>query len=85
MTTKRLLLTALLLGTIISILTVTTVLASTNGILDSDQQCDQEPMQDCTGNANENGRTCSDACNGAMLMSQTRYRYQNRHCRNLGN
>ena len=58
MTTKRLLFTALL-ETILSMLTVTTVLASKYAR--------------------------ADDCNGEVLMNQTRYRYQYRHCRNLGN
>jgi hypothetical protein len=80
--TKRLLLTVLLVGTIFSVLTVTTVTASTNGLAHGEQQRDQDRVQDCDAREDHTGSMCPNDCNGVTTMSQTRHRYQYRHCKN---
>ena len=68
---KRLLLTTLLLGTILSVLTATTVMASTNEVLYGQQIRDQDRLQDPT-KCCQNECSCPDTCDSL----QAQYQYQ---------
>ena len=82
---KRLLFAIVLAGTILSVLAVTTVTASTNGITYGEHQCDQDRVQDCDSSENQQGPMGPNNCDGTAVMSQLRHRYQYRHCKNPGN
>lgn len=96
--TKRLLLTTLLLGMLLSVFTATTVMASTNGFTSGNQQrdhvqnCDSCSRNDgtcpnaCDGAGTQQqhqyGSTCMVGCTGDTSMRHARYRYQYQHCNN---
>jgi hypothetical protein len=69
--TKRLFLTTLLLGTILSVLTATTVMASTNDTPCGQHICDQDCIQD-QEQCCQNECSCPDTCDGL----QTQYQHQ---------
>ena len=70
--TKRLVLTAMLLGIIFTVFTATTVMASTNGVTSGDQQRDRDRVQDCDS-CNQNDGTCPNTCAGARTQQQHQY------------
>jgi hypothetical protein len=98
--TKRLALTAMLLGMLLTVFTVTTVMASTNGVTSGDQQRDR--VHDCdqtcqnagtcpntcdgagTQQQHQYGSTCGSGCTGDAIMQQVRSRYQYQNCMNQG-
>ena len=96
--TKRLFFTLVLLGTVFSVLTATTVMASTNDtpcgqqirdqdrIHEQDQCCQNEDScpETCDGvqAQHQRGLTCFTGGGSETVMHQARYRYQYRHCNN---
>lgn len=96
--TKRLVLTVMLLGMLLTVFTATTVMASTNGVTSGDQQrdrvqaCDQTCQNDgtcpntCDGAGTQQqhqyGSTCMTGCTGDAVMQQTRSRHQHQYCMN---
>lgn len=71
---KRILLTTLVLGTLLSVLMATTVTASTNEGLSGQQIRNQDRLQD-PDQCYQNECLCPDTCDGL----QAQYRYQHGH------
>jgi hypothetical protein len=98
--TKHLVLTAVLLGMLLTVFTATTVMASTNGVTSGDQQrdrvhdCDQSCQNDgtcpntcdVTGTQQQHqyGSTCTTGCTGDAVMQHARSHYQYQYCMNQG-
>jgi hypothetical protein len=95
--TKRLFFTALILGTILSVLTATTVMASTNNILNGQQQRDQDHKQLCQNDRTfldsrdscegrqQHGSECPESGNSVDETNQVQHRCQHRHCHGQSN
>lgn len=95
-TTKTMLFTILILGTVISVFTAATVIASTNNVTGGQHQRDQDREQNTNNNSYlDNGCSerhqyqrcseCSDCGNNAPVMNRIQYQYQHRYCWNQCN
>jgi len=69
MNTKRLLFTVLILGTLLSVLTATTVMASANDTPCGQQVRDQDRVQD-RDQLSQNDGSCPDTCDGLHEQHQ---------------